>query len=114
MADYGNNRIQKFTNNGTYITKWGTKGAGNGQFSGVVGIAVDSAGYIYASDIINNNLQKFDSNGTYITEWGTNGAGNGQLSSPYGITVNPKTQYVYVADRENNRIQIFSPSSYYR
>ena len=33
VADTGNDRIQKFTSNGTFITKWGSNGNGDGQFS---------------------------------------------------------------------------------
>ena len=29
VADYGNNRIQKFNSNGTFITTWGELGSGN-------------------------------------------------------------------------------------
>ena len=32
IADYGNNRIQKFTNDGKFITKWVSKGTADGQF----------------------------------------------------------------------------------
>ena len=42
VADYGNNRIQKFDSNGNFITKWGSKGTGDGQFDYPTGIAVDS------------------------------------------------------------------------
>ena len=34
-----NNRIQKFDPNGTFITKWGTLGSGNGQFYWPGGVA---------------------------------------------------------------------------
>ena len=30
IADYGNDRIQKFTNDGAFISKWGTKGFADG------------------------------------------------------------------------------------
>src|SRR5918998_1163259 len=32
VADTNNNRIQKFTSNGGFVTKWGTQGTGDGQF----------------------------------------------------------------------------------
>ena len=60
MADYGNNRIQKFDNNGTFITKWGSTGSGNGQFSNLNGVAVDSSGNVYVTDTGNNRIQKFN------------------------------------------------------
>jgi hypothetical protein len=32
ILDGGNNRIQKFTSDGKFITKWGSQGSGDGQF----------------------------------------------------------------------------------
>ena len=64
MADFGNNRIQKFNSNGTFITKWGSDGTADGQFSGPAGVAVDSSGNVYVADLGNNRIQKFTSNGT--------------------------------------------------
>ena len=61
VADSGNNRIQKFDPNGTFITKWGTSGSGNGQFDGPDGIAIDDSGNVYVADWNNNRIQKFDS-----------------------------------------------------
>ena len=69
MADLYNNRIQKFDANGTFITKWGSYGSGDGEFSDPRGITVDSAGYLYVSDYWNNRIQKFDSSGTFITKF---------------------------------------------
>lgn len=51
--------IQKFDSNGTYITKWGSKGEGEGQFNEPEHLAVDSKGYVYVSDRANDNIQSF-------------------------------------------------------
>ncbi len=50
--------------------------------------------------------------GNFITEWGSQGAGDGQFDSPTGITVDAQNN-VYVADRNNNRIQKFTASGDY-
>ena len=68
-----NNRIQKFDSNGKFITKWGSYGTADGQFSIHIGVAVDSSGNVYVTDSANNRIQKFNSNGTFITKWGSNG-----------------------------------------
>ena len=109
MAEGGNNRIQKFNSNGTFITKWGSSGNGDGQFSNPTGVAVDSSGNVYVGDAGNNNrIQKFNSNGTFITKWGSSGNGDGQFSSPNGVAVDSSGN-VYVADAgNNNRIQKFN------
>ncbi|MBV9179079.1 MAG: hypothetical protein JO297_18775, partial [Nitrososphaeraceae archaeon] len=55
------NRIQKFSNNGTFIAKWGSYGPGNYQFTAPTGIAVEpSSGYVYVADAFNNRIQVFD------------------------------------------------------
>ena len=42
VVDIDNDRIQKFDSNGNFITKWGSKGTGDGEFKTPIGIAVDS------------------------------------------------------------------------
>lgn len=50
VADTGNDRIQKFDNSGTFITEWGSKGDGDGQFNYPADIAVDRSGNVYVAD----------------------------------------------------------------
>jgi DNA-binding beta-propeller fold protein YncE len=59
VVDLGNDRIEKFDSNGTFITTWGSLGTANGQFNQVTDITVDSAGYVYVSDYGKNNVQVF-------------------------------------------------------
>ena len=47
---YRNRRIQKFTSDGTFLTKWGSDGSGNGQFTDLGDIAVDGSGQVFATD----------------------------------------------------------------
>ena len=108
VADTYNDRIQKFDNNGTFITKWGYSGTENGNFSLPADIAVDPSGkYVYVADTYNDRIQKFDNNGTFITKWGYSGTENGNFSLPMGLAIDPSGKYVYVADTENDRIQKF-------
>lgn len=41
VADYGNHRIQKFSKDGNFILKWGSKGVGDGEFNGPAGLSID-------------------------------------------------------------------------
>ena len=59
MTELGNNRIQKFTADGQFITRWGTEGTGDGQLSGPTGITLDSAGNVYVTELGNNRVQVF-------------------------------------------------------
>jgi DNA-binding beta-propeller fold protein YncE len=99
VADYGNDRIQKFTNEGKFITKWGSKGTAEGQFQGPSGLSIDANDNLYVTDKNNNRIQVFTSDGQFITMFGEPGSGDGQLNGPEGV--------VYVADTGNNRIQLF-------
>jgi len=74
VADYENNRIQKFDSNGNFITKWGSYGSEDGQFCYPIDVAVDSSGNVYVADYGNNRIQKFDNNGAFITKWGSGGS----------------------------------------
>jgi aldose sugar dehydrogenase len=111
IAETANDRIQVFSpSNGTFITKWGEFGSGNGSFKSPTGIAVDpSSGNVYVADTANDRIQVFSpSNGTFITKWGEFGPGNGSFKSPTGIAVDPSSGNVYVADTAHHRIQVFS------
>ncbi len=80
VADQSNQRIQKFTGAGTYLTQWGSNGSGDGQFLGPVAVATDAAGNVYVTD--NQRVQKFTGAGAYLTQWGSYGSGTGSFSLP--------------------------------
>jgi len=65
LTDQFNFRIQEFTSNGTFVTAWGTKGEGDGQFLHPHVPAVDSEGNVYVSDRDLANIQKFTSEGKF-------------------------------------------------
>ena len=92
-----NHRVQKFDRNGVYLTEWGTRGSGNGQFDQPWGIAIDKDGNVYVADNVNHRVQKFDSNGQLLIQWGSKGSEDGELRFPEGIAVD-KAGNVYVAD----------------
>ncbi len=65
---YKNAQVQKFTKDGEFIMRWGTKGSGQGQFMLPHGIAVDAKDNVYVADRGNNRIQVFDNNGKYLRE----------------------------------------------
>ena len=113
VADMYNNRIQKFSSNGTFISKWGanggdsSSGSGDGEFSAVSAVDVDGQGNVYVLDYDNARVQKFDTNGNFLAKWGSPGTGEGQFDSPEGLRVSANGNTVFVADSDNQRIQIF-------
>ena len=44
---------------GTFVTTWGSSGAGNGQFNAPLGVATDGNGNVYVADEGNSRIQKF-------------------------------------------------------
>ena len=107
VADTGNNRIQKFDNNGNFLLKWGSAGTENGQFNAPVDVAVDTAGNIHVVELGNDRIQKFDPSGLLQLVWGTEGTSSSQFNAPNGIGADT-LGFVYVADSGNNRIQKFN------
>lgn len=77
VADSGNDRIQKFTGDGDFITKWGETDAwdgdtSDGRFSEPYGIAVDDSGEVWVVDRgyeAAGHVQKFTDDGTFISAW---------------------------------------------
>ncbi len=55
----------------------------------------------------NTRIVNYDAEGNYLMEWGEPGTGPGQFDLVHGLAVDSDHR-VYVADRRNNRIQIFT------
>ena len=108
VSDAQNRRVQKFTSDGEFITKWGSPGTGDGQFNGPHGVAVDPpTGDIYVVENDGNRVQKFTSDGEFITKWGSEGTSEGDFHFPQGIAVGSNGD-VFVVDTFNHRIEKFT------
>ena len=59
LGDQPNYSIQQFSLDGTFISEFGSYGAGVGECNSAYGVTVDSSGYIYVADTANNRIQKF-------------------------------------------------------
>ncbi|HEX4838574.1 MAG TPA: SMP-30/gluconolactonase/LRE family protein [Solirubrobacteraceae bacterium] len=111
VTDQGNNRVEEFSFEGTFVRAFGSAGTGNGQFKEPSGIAIDSSGNVYVADQGNNRIEKFTSEGTYSAQFGTAGTGNGQFKEPKGIAISGGN--LYVVDAGNSRVQELSTSGSY-
>jgi predicted membrane-bound mannosyltransferase/DNA-binding beta-propeller fold protein YncE len=110
VADTWNHRIQKFSEDGEFITMWGFFGQAETPYAfwGPRAVAVDSDGNVYVTDTGNKRVVIFDEDGEYITQFGTAGFEPGQFDEPVGLTVDSDNQ-VYIADTWNQRIQVMAP-----
>jgi len=79
-----------------------------GVFNHPTDVAMAADGEFYVSDGYGNSLvHRFSPDGTLIQSWGRGGTGPGEFSTPHGIWVDRQDR-VLVADRENDRIQLFT------
>lgn len=79
-------------------------------FNEPTNLAIAPNGELYISDGYGNaRVHRFSADGELIQSWGEPGAGPGQFTLPHGICVYTDGR-VFVADRENDRVQIFSPT----
>lgn len=109
VVDHGNDRIQKFTSAGEFLSGWGSSGAGEGQFRIPHGIAADASGRILVADDGSARVQVFTREGVFLEAWGSLGAGAGQFGgdSPTDVAVNGLGE-VDVVDRANCRVEKFA------
>ena len=92
-----NNRVVKFSSDGTFIEAWGQTGYGPGEFRTLHAIAIDSRGRVFVADRSNNRVQLFDQDGNFLAMWT-------QFGRPSGIFFDENDQ-IYVADSESDDVQ---------
>ena len=80
-----------------------------GPFNRPSDVSMSPDGYLYISDGYGNaRIHKFDKNGNLLNSWGAPGKTEpGEFHVPHGVWVHTDGR-VFVADRENNRVQIFT------
>jgi DNA-binding beta-propeller fold protein YncE len=96
-ADATNNRVVKFSSDGTYIKEWGRTGYGPGEFRTLHSIAIDARGRVFVADRSNNRVQVFDQEGMFLASWT-------QFGRPSGIFFDGNDR-IYVADSESDDVQ---------
>jgi DNA-binding beta-propeller fold protein YncE len=121
--------VRKYTPDGKLLLTLGT--SGKPSDTGVTGmdfrtivraappfhyptnLAISPEGDLYITDGYGNaRVHKFTPDGRLLFSWGEPGPGHGQFRLPHGIAVDGQG-IVYVADRENSRIQLFSSDGKY-
>jgi hypothetical protein len=73
-------------------------------------IGLSRGGDIYVADGYGNSrVHQFSPDGALLRSWGEPGSGPGQFRLPHGIALDRQGR-VYVGDRMNSRIQVFTPA----
>ncbi len=129
-TDDWNHIVAKFTPEGKLLIMLGTKGQASDTgyvrtwdfweslsriqrvappFNRPTSVAVTRSGEIYIADGYGNaRVHKFSPEGKLLFSWGEPGGAPGQFRIPHNIWLD-RQERVWIADRENNRIQTFSP-----
>jgi DNA-binding beta-propeller fold protein YncE len=85
----------------------------DGPFNMVTNVALAPNGNLYVADGYGNaRVHVFSPSGALQFSWGEPGSGPGQFRLPHAIAVDRRGT-VYVADRENSRIQVFKGDGTY-
>lgn len=111
ITDVALQQVFEFSPEGRLLMTLGERGVAGADahhFNRPTDVAVLPDGSFYVTDgYINTRVIKFSPAGTFLFQWGRPGSGPGEFDTPHAIAVD-KTGQVYVADRENDRIQIFT------
>ena len=96
-------RVMVFNNAGEYLHDIGSKGSGDGQFSGPIGLAIDKLNRLIVCDAGNRRLQIFTLDGKYITQI----AGSFFESGYPHSAVISNTGYLFVTDIDRDCVHVF-------
>jgi sugar lactone lactonase YvrE len=122
VADTSNNRIRKIAPDGkvTTLAGSGRRGskdgpAGEAEFDGPIGVAVDGRGQVFVADTYNDCIRKIASDREVITISGHDGPGfedgdsqAARFNTPSGIAVDGAGN-IFVADTGNSAIRKITP-----
>jgi len=107
-TDNGNNRIQVFNGELTYLRSFDRKGDKNGEFNFPCGISFDTNDNIIVVDTSNHRVQSFSEQGGHLNTFSSHGNFDHELNFPHGLSIDSDGN-VIVADRFNKLIKIFYP-----
>jgi sugar lactone lactonase YvrE len=111
VTDVGLNQVMKFSHDGELLLTLGEKrveGWDETHFAQPTDVEFGPDGTVYVSDgYVNCRVANFLPDGQFRFEWGECGDAPGQFNIPHDLAID-RTGRVYVADRENDRIQVFN------
>lgn len=113
LVDVGNHVVFQATPEGKVLKTLGTPGQpGDDEkhFNKPTDVAITPDGQVFVADgYQNSRVVHFDSHGNFVKAWGKRGFGPGQFSLVHAIALDSKGT-LYVADRNNARVQVFDQS----
>ena len=113
LTDDGDHTVRKCRLDGSVLFTLGIPGTpapfmSGDPFNRCTHVAIDpQTAEFYVSDGYGNaRVHKYDPEGKLLFSWGESGTGEGQFNIAHNVCTD-KEGWVYVADRENQRIQVF-------
>jgi len=106
VADTLNARIQKFDQEGKFVTAIGRAGSNWGEFDKPKGVALDTFGNVYVVDTGWSNVQIFNPKGEILLFFGGRGPIPGMMKNPLAVAID-KNNRIYVGDYLNHRIGVY-------
>ena len=100
-------RVTKCTVDQEFILQFGRRGNGDGEFTAVTSIALDSDENAYVADEALNRINIFDKEGHYLAKWGKEGSADGEFVRPSGLAFDSENN-LWVVDSGNSRVQKFT------
>ena len=117
-TDDGDHSVRKCTLEGKVVLTIGIPGKPSPYMSGepfhrCTHTALSPRGDVYVSDGYGNSrVHKYSPDGKLLKTWGESGTGPGEFNIPHNLCCDPDG-WVYVADRENHRVQVFDGNGKY-
>ena len=118
-TDDGDHTVRKCTPDGKVLMTIGAPGHATEPYSGepfnrCTDVALDpQTGDLYVSDgYLNARVHKYSPDGKLLFSWGAPGTDPGEFNIVHNIATD-KDGYVYVADRESHRVQVFDRNGKY-
>lgn len=113
VTDHLNHTVIQYAPSGEVLKILGRRdmpGDDDVSFNRPTDIAFAPSGEFFVSDGYGNNrVVKFTKDGKFIKAWGQKGSWTAQFNLPHCIAIDAKG-LLHVADRENDRIQVFDQS----
>ena len=117
-TDDGDHTVRKITTDGKVLLTIGVPNQpapflSGKPFNRCTHTALSPKGEIYVSDGYGNSVvHKYSPDGKHLMCWGTTGTDPGQFNIAHNIATD-EDGWVYVADRENHRVQVFDGNGKY-
>lgn len=115
-TDQRGHQVIKFSPDGDVVMTIGQKevaGEGMDTLNGPCDVTVAPNGDIFVADGHGNSrVVKYSKDGTFITTWGVKGEQPGEFNVPHSTALDSQGR-LFVADRSNNRVQIFDQDGHY-